>query len=286
VQSLKTGVIALGGSRPPSRRDDQQACHALKYDPTTSSSTLNSRRTKTTLFQERRCGMALTYALDREAMLSDPLRPRGRGRDFEPQSFPGPMRRTRSPPSTPTYPTKANGCSMGPVGVVSGRDGIRAKDGKKTELHLLELLGRPSRGRLSRLDPTALEGDRVDCIPKTEEFSTFVGRLTESHDFEAAMVASVGVSTRPAVDVGDAIVRRRFNLGSTPIRRSTTSRRRRWASSIRRSARRSISRCRTSSRRGAERHPLSLRSTLRVNKRVTTCSRTQSPSAGTPYMVG
>ncbi len=190
VQSLKTGEVDYG------------AITAALYEEMTKQANVNAQKydtynfffyayqldtAKTTLFQEKAVRQALLYALDREAMLKAIRFGLGVvGAGTEPV-----LSWAYAPDQITTKYTydaaKANQLLDG-AGWVKGADGIRAKDGKKLSFTLWTFSGDPVvDGYLASMQQL-WKAVGVDCIPKTEEFSTFVSRLTESHDFEMAMV--------------------------------------------------------------------------------------------------
>lgn len=190
VQSLKTGEVDYGAITAAlfDEMTKQQNVNAVKYDSYNFffyAYQLDS--TKTTLFQEKAVRQALTYALDREAMLKAIRFGLGVvGVGTEPV-----LSWAYAPDQITTKYTydvnKANQLLDG-AGWVKGADGIRAKEGKKLRFTLWSYSGDPVVDGYLATMQQLWKAIGVDCTPKTEEFSTFVSRLTESHDFEIAMV--------------------------------------------------------------------------------------------------
>ncbi len=190
AQVLKTGEVDFGPLTPAlyDEMSKQPNLNALKYDSFSFFFyAYQLDPTKTTLFQEKAVRQALTYALDREAMLKAirfGLGVVGAGTEPTLSWAYAPDKIT----TKYTYdPAKANQL-LDQAGWVKGADGIRAKDGKKLSFTLWTYSGDPvTEGYLASIQQL-WKAVGADVTPKTEEFSTFVARLTESHDFEVAMV--------------------------------------------------------------------------------------------------
>ena len=190
VQSLKTGEVDYGAITAAlfEEMTKQANVNAVKYDSYNFFFyAYQLDAAKTTLFQEKAVRQALLYALDREAMLKAIRFGLGAvGAGTEPV-----LSWAYAPDQIKTkYAYDANKANqlLDGAGWVKGSDGIRAKDGKKLSFTLWTFSGDPvADGYLASMQQL-WKAIGVDCIPKTEEFSTFVSRLTESHDFEMAMI--------------------------------------------------------------------------------------------------
>jgi peptide/nickel transport system substrate-binding protein len=190
VASLKTGEADWGGvtSTFYEEMQKQQNVTTTKYDTYSFEfSAFQIDPTKTTLFQQKEVRQALTYALDRDAMaqaIYNGLATVAQG--TEPTlSFayaPDQMKIKY------TYDPQKATQLLDAAGWAVGSDGVRAKDGKKLQFTIWTNAGNKNREALITVMQQQWKAIGVDATPKTEDFASLVTRITETHDFEVAML--------------------------------------------------------------------------------------------------
>jgi peptide/nickel transport system substrate-binding protein len=190
VASLKTGE-ADWGSVPPTSYDEmtkQSNVTTTKYDTYNFEfAAFQIDATKTTLFQQKEVRQALTYALDRDAMaqaIYNGLATVAQG--TEPTlsfAYAPDQMKTKY-----TYDPKKAAQLLDAAGWAAGSDGIRAKDGKKLQFTIWTNAGNKARESLITVMQQQWKAIGVDATPKTEDFASLVTRITETHDFEVAML--------------------------------------------------------------------------------------------------
>ena len=142
---------------------------------------------KTTIFQDKKVRQALVYALDREAMVQAILLNLGtvaQGTMPTPSFAYAPDKLTVKY----TYDPKKAEALLEEAGWKKGPDGIRAKDGKKLQFTLWTNAGNKPREQYVTVMQQQWKAIGVDATPKTEEFSVFLTRITETKDFEVFLV--------------------------------------------------------------------------------------------------
>ena len=190
VAQLKTGEVDYGNVTAALYEEmtRQANVNAVKYETYSFFFyTYQLDTARTALFQEKAVRQALAYALDREAMLKAinfGLGTIGAGTEPVLSWAYAPDQIT----TKYTYdPNKANQL-LDQAGWVKGSDGIRAKGGQKLSFTMWGQSGSPVIDGYIASMQQLWKAIGVDCIPKTEEFSSLVARLTESHDFEMVIV--------------------------------------------------------------------------------------------------
>jgi len=193
VASLKTGEADWGGISSTSYEDmqKQQGVTVNKYDTYNFEfAAFQIDPAKTTLFQQKEVRQALTYALDREAMaqaIYNGLATVAQG--TEPTlsfAYAPDQMKTKY-----TYDPKKAAQLLDGAGWVAGSDGVRAKDGKKLQFTIWTNAGNKNREALITVMQQQWKAIGVDATPKTEDFASLVTRITETHDFEVAMLGFI-----------------------------------------------------------------------------------------------
>jgi peptide/nickel transport system substrate-binding protein len=193
VASLKTGEGDWGGvsSTFYEEMQKQQAVTVNKYDTYNFEfAAFQIDPAKTTLFQQKEVRQALTYALDRDAMaqaIYNGLATVAQG--TEPTlsfAYAPDQMKTKY-----TYDPKKTAQLLDAAGWVAGSDGVRAKDGKKLQFTIWTNAGNKNREALITVMQQQWKAIGVDATPKTEDFASLVTRITETHDFEVAMLGFV-----------------------------------------------------------------------------------------------
>ena len=193
VASLKTGEADWGGISSTFYEDmqKQQAVTVNKYDTYNFEfAAFQIDPAKTTLFQQKEVRQALTYALDRDAMaqaIYNGLATVAQG--TEPTlsfAYAPDQMKTKY-----TYDPKKAAQLLDAAGWVAGGDGVRAKDGKKLQFTIWTNAGNKNREALITVMQQQWKAIGVDATPKTEDFASLVTRITETHDFEVAMLGFV-----------------------------------------------------------------------------------------------
>lgn len=190
VASLKTGESDWGGVPQTSYAEMQKQQNVIvsKYDTYGFEfAAFQIDAAKTTLFQQKEVRQALTYGLDRDAMaqaIYNGLATVAQG--TEPTlSFayaPDQMKVKY------TYDPKKAAQLLDGAGWAVGSDGIRAKDGKKLQFTIWTNAGNKAREAIITVMQQQWKAIGVDATPKTEDFASLVSRITETHDFEVAML--------------------------------------------------------------------------------------------------
>ena len=190
VASLKTGEADWGGV-PPTSYDEmqkQQNVAVSKYDTYNFEfAAFQIDATKTTLFQQKEVRQALTYALDRDAMAQAIYN----GLAIVAQGTEPTLSFAYAPEQMKTkytYDPKKAAQLLDAAGWAAGGDGIRAKDGKKLQFTIWTNAGNKNRESLITVMQQQWKAIGVDATPKTEDFASLVTRITETHDFEVAML--------------------------------------------------------------------------------------------------
>ncbi len=193
VASLKTGEADWGGISSTFYEDmqKQQAVTVNKYDTYNFEfAAFQIDPAKTTLFQQKEVRQALTYALDRDAMaqaIYNGLATVAQG--TEPTlsfAYAPDQMKTKY-----TYDPKKAAQLLDAAGWVAGGDGVRAKDGKKLQFTIWTNAGNKNREALITVMQQQWKAIGVDATPKTEDFASLVTRITETHDFEVAMLGFI-----------------------------------------------------------------------------------------------
>jgi len=185
LQQLKTSEVDVGGVQAAlyDEAKKQTNFDTIPYD-TFSYSILvfNLDPAKTTLFADVKVRQALCYALNRPAMverLRGGLSTIGVGAE--------PIRSWAYQPDKITtkyaYDPKKAEQLLDEAGWIKGKDGIRAKDGKR-----LSFTGRTFTDVTSQNFMVVFQDNwkaiGVEMTPQSEDFNIFVSRLAKSHDFE------------------------------------------------------------------------------------------------------
>ncbi|HET8627766.1 MAG TPA: ABC transporter substrate-binding protein [Thermomicrobiales bacterium] len=190
VAQLKTGEGDYGGITPSlwDEMSKQPNVNVVKYD--TFGFTFYSYQldpAKTTLFQDKAVRQALAYGVDRASMVKAiyfNLATVAVG------TMPVLSWAYAPDQITDKYPFDINKANqlLDQAGWTKGPDGIRVKDGKRFSFNLWT-------GTISQAfvqDVTAMQqmwrGIGVEATPKTEDWSAFLTRLTETHDFDIFLV--------------------------------------------------------------------------------------------------
>jgi peptide/nickel transport system substrate-binding protein len=190
VASLKTNESDWGAvsSTFYEEMKKQQNLNTVVYDTYSFEfSGFQLDQSKTTIFQDKKVRQALTYALDRDAMVQavyNGLGVTAKG-TMPTLSFayqPDKMKINY------TYDTKKAEQLLDEAGWVKGPDGIRAKDGKKLQFTLWVNAGNKNREALVTVMQQQWKAIGVDATPKTEEWNAYLTRITETRDFEMFMV--------------------------------------------------------------------------------------------------
>jgi len=190
VASLKTGEADWGGVTSTFYEEIQKQTNVAvtKYDTYSFEfAAFQIDPAKTTLFQQKEVRQALTYALDRQAMaqaIYNGLATVAQG--TEPTlSFayaPDQMKIKYA------YDPQKAVQLLDAAGWKVGSDGVRAKDGKKLQFTIWTNAGNKNRESLITVMQQQWKAIGVDATPKTEDFASLVTRITETHDFEVAML--------------------------------------------------------------------------------------------------
>ena len=194
VASLKTGEADWGTGIPLASYEDmqkQQNVTVSKYDQYNFEfSAFQIDPAKSTLFQQKEVRQALTYALDREAMAQAiyiGLATVAQGTEPTLSFAYAPDQMKVKYAYDPQKATQL----LDSAGWVAGGDGIRAKDGKKLQFTIWTNAGNKARESLITVMQQQWKAIGVDATPKTEDFASLVTRITETHDFEVAMLGFI-----------------------------------------------------------------------------------------------
>jgi peptide/nickel transport system substrate-binding protein len=186
VQQLKTGEVDLGGVQATLYDDAKKQTNfdTIPYD-TFSYSILvfNLDKTKTTLFQDVKVRQALCYALDRPGIVKSIRQGLGTvGVGVEPiRSW------AYQPDKIPLkYEFDVNKANqlLDEAGWMKGKDGIRAKDGKRFSFTMRTFTDVTANAYMGVFQEN-WKTIGVEMTPQSEDFNVFVSRLAKTHDFEA-----------------------------------------------------------------------------------------------------
>ncbi len=193
VASLKTGEADWGAVPSTSYEDmqKQQTVTVSKYDTYNFEfAAFQIDASKTTLFQQKEVRQALIYAIDRDAMaqaIYNGLATVAQG--TEPTlsfAYAPDQMKTKY-----TYDPQKATQLLDAAGWAVGGDGIRAKDGKKLQFTIWTNAGNKARESLITVMQQQWKAIGIDATPKTEDFASLVTRITETHDFEVAMLGFI-----------------------------------------------------------------------------------------------
>jgi peptide/nickel transport system substrate-binding protein len=186
LQQLKTSEVDIANVQATLYDDAKKQTNfdTVPYD-TFSYSILvfNLDQTKTTLFQDVRVRQALCYAINRQGIVD---RVRGGlstvGVGVEPiRSW------AYQPDKIPLkYPFDVNKANqlLDEAGWVKGKDGVRAKDGKRLSFTLRTYTDVTANAYMAVFQEN-WKDIGVEMTPQSEDFNVFVSRLAKTHDFEA-----------------------------------------------------------------------------------------------------
>jgi peptide/nickel transport system substrate-binding protein len=186
VQQLKTNEIDIGNVQATLYDDAKKQTNfdTIPYD-TFSYSILvfNLDPAKTTLFQDVNVRQALCYALDRQGIVDhvrgglstigvgvEPIRSWA----YQPDKIPL------------KYPMDVNKANqmLDAAGWVKGKDGVRAKDGKRLSFTMRTYTDVTAAAYMAVFQEN-WKAIGVEMTPMDEDFNVFVSRLAKTHDFEA-----------------------------------------------------------------------------------------------------
>lgn len=142
---------------------------------------------KTTLFADKRVRQALAYALDRDAMIKSILG----GLGTPAQGTMPPFGWAYQPDKITTkytYDPKKAEALLDAAGWAKGSDGIRAKDGKKLQFTIWTNTGGTTREQYTMSMQQQWKAIGVDATPKSEEWSAFLWRISQTKDFDLFLV--------------------------------------------------------------------------------------------------
>ncbi|HET9016971.1 MAG TPA: ABC transporter substrate-binding protein [Thermomicrobiaceae bacterium] len=142
---------------------------------------------RSTVFQDRAVRQALFYAIDRQAML-DAVR-FGIG-EVALGTIPSLSWAYNPQGLTTGYGYDVNRATqlLDQAGWTAGPDGIRARHGQKLAFTLYTNAGNQVRGEYVTMLVDAWKQIGVDCTAKTEEWTAFLDRITNTHDFDMFLV--------------------------------------------------------------------------------------------------
>lgn len=140
----------------------------------------------TTLFQDKTVRQALLYGLDRQSIVDAVLFGQGVVAD---SIFPL-VSWARDPSDNPSYPYDPDRARqlLDQAGWIPGPDDIRVKDGQKLAFTVYTNTGNTVREAVTTIMQEQWKEIGVQVTPKKEEWTALVSRLTESNDFEIALV--------------------------------------------------------------------------------------------------
>ena len=193
VASLKTNEADWGGVSSTSYDEMQKQTNVTvnKYDTYNFEfAAFQIDAAKTTLFQQKEVRQALTYAIDRDAMAQAIYN----GLAVVAQGTEPTLSFAYAPDQMKvkyTYDPQKSVQLLDAAGWALGSDGIRAKDGKKLQFTIWTNAGNKNRESLITVMQQQWKAIGVDATPKTEDFNSLVTRITETHDFEVAMLGFV-----------------------------------------------------------------------------------------------
>ena len=186
MQQLKTGEVDVGSVQATLYDDakKQTNLNTVPYDTFSYSILVFSLDpTKTTLFQDVKVRQALCYALDRPGIVKsirqglstvgvgvEPIRSWAYQPDKIPLKYEFDV-------------NKANQL-LDEAGWVKGKDGIRAKDGKRFSFTMRTYTDVTADAYMGVFQEN-WKAIGVEMTPSSEDFNVFVSRLAKTHDFEA-----------------------------------------------------------------------------------------------------
>ncbi len=190
VASLKTSEADWGGISSTSYEEMQKQTNVTvsKYDTYSFEfAAFQLDAAKTTLFQQKEVRQALAYAIDRDAMAQAIYN----GLAVVAQGTEPTLSFAYAPDQMKvkyTYDPQKAVQLLDSAGWALGSDGIRAKGGKKLQFTIWTNAGNKNRESLITVMQQQWKAIGVDATPKTEDFNSLVTRITETHDFEIAML--------------------------------------------------------------------------------------------------
>ncbi|MGI8687371.1 MAG: ABC transporter substrate-binding protein [Thermomicrobiales bacterium] len=185
LQQLKTSEVDIATVQATLYDDAKKQTNfdTIPYDNFSYSILVfNLDPTKTTLFQDVKVRQALCYALNRQGIVD---RVRGGlstvGVGVEPiRSWA--YQPDKIPLKYPFDVTKANQL-LDDAGWVKGKDGIRAKDGKRFSFTMRTYTDVTANAYMAVFQEN-WKDIGVEMTPQSEDFNIFVSRLAKAHDFE------------------------------------------------------------------------------------------------------
>lgn len=191
-QQLKTGEVDVAAVRAELYDEAKKQANfdTVVYDTFSYSVfAFNLDATKTTLFQDVKVRQAMCYAVDRPGVVQkifNGLATVGVGQQ--------PVRSYAFQPDKVTLkyefdPKKANQL-LDDAGWVRGKDGIRAKDGKRLSF-IMRSYTDQTVSNIMAVFQENWKDVGVDMTPQYEDFSIFVNRIAKPHDFDMFYVGWV-----------------------------------------------------------------------------------------------
>lgn len=184
-QQLKTGEVDIAGVRAELYDEAKKQTNFGTVAFDTFSYVLfvfNVDPTKTMLFQDVRVRQALCYAVDREGIVQkvrNGLSTIGVGTQ--------PVRSYAYQPDKITtkygYDVKKANQLLDDAGWIRGKDGVRAKDGKRLSFILRTFTDKTGQDYMGVFQEN-WKDIGVEMTPQYEDFSVFVNRIAKTHDFE------------------------------------------------------------------------------------------------------